>query len=431
MDQTGKNTNKYDTYLLYEYMKKISYTVRILVKLKENVDSGLLNEAAQEAITRFPYFAVKVRVDEGGSFVFDHNDNPIPVLPEENKRLMLGSDKTGGHLFAITYRDNCVWFNFSHSPCGAFGGLFWIKSTLYQYFTKKYGEITAPADLKLVGSPIPETETELPDASKLPEDEPLKRYDGKSTKIGLDRFLKFLLNPFAKDNYYYEITIPADKFMEYARSLDGSPNTVFAAFFFKTVAGYFKTEPDDVLSGRIADDYRNDIGADESYRDFTRLLHIRYTKSMENDSVEKLIRVARGAVILQMQPELSCERYRQIEDIHKGIDEQTDLKSKKKYASSHSLFRSDARDVFSVSYVGKTDWGGMEDYISEVHTVTDGDFMLEVNALKDKFCLSFQLINKDRRPVDLFCKVLEEEGLPFTVSEMKTRYLPDLELPKK
>lgn len=426
-----KINEKFDTYLLYEYMKKVSFTARILVKLNEKVDPGILDEAAQEAITRLPYFAVKVRVDEGGSFIFDHNDNPIPVLPEENKRIMLGSAKTGGHLFAITYRDNCVWFNFSHSPCGGYGALFWVKSTLYQYLTKKYGEIAAPDDIKLLGTPVSEKEMELPDASTLPDDEPIKRYEGKSSKIGLDRFIKFLLNPFAKYNYFYEITIPTDKFVEYAKSIDGSPNTILAAFFFKTIAGYFPPKPDDILSGRIADDYRNDIGADESYRDFTRLLHIMYTRDMENYTIEKLNRIARGAIILQMQPELSCERYRQVEEIHKGIDAQPDLKSKKKYAASHSLFRSDVRDVFNVSYVGQTDWGGMERYISEIYSITDGDFMLEVNALKDKFCLCFQLINKDRKPVDLFCKVLEEEGLPYSVSEMKTRYLPDIELPKR
>ena len=424
-----KINDKYDTYLLYEYMKKISYTVRILVKLNEKIDPKLLNEAAQEAISRYPYFSVKVRVDESGAFVLDHNDNPIPVLPEENKRLMLGAEKTGGHLFAITYRDNCVWFNFSHSLCGGYGGLFWVKTTLYQYLTKKYGTISAPADLKRVGTPVSEKETELPDASKLPDDEPIKRYDGKSSKVGLDRFLKYLFNPFAKDNYYYEIIIPTDKFMEYAKSIDGSPNTILAAFLFKMIARYYPAKPDDILSGRIADDFRNDIGANESYRDFTRLIHIMYTRQMENDPIEKLNRMARGAVILQMQPELSCERYRQIEEIHKGIDSQPDLKSKKKFAAKHSLFRSDARDVFNVSYVGQTDWGGMEDYINEVYSITDGDYMLEVNALKDNFCLCFQLINKDHKPVELFCRILEEEGLPYTVSEMKTRYLPDIELP--
>ena len=33
---------KYDTYLLYEYMKKVSFTVRILVKLNESIDPDLL-----------------------------------------------------------------------------------------------------------------------------------------------------------------------------------------------------------------------------------------------------------------------------------------------------------------------------------------------------------------------------------------------------
>ncbi len=426
-----KANGKYDTYLLYEYMKKVSFTVRILVKLKENVDQKLLNEAAQEAITRFPYFAVKVRVDDSGSFAFDHNENPIPVLPEENKRLMLGSAKTGGHLFAITYRDNCVWFNCSHSPCGGYGALFWVKTTLYQYMTKKYGEISAPADLKAPGTPIPEKELELPDASKLPDDEPIKRYEGKSSKIGLDRFIKYLLNPFAIDNYYYEITVPTDNFIKYAKSIDGSPNTILAAFFFKTIARYFPPKPDDILSGRIADDYRNDIDAKESYRDFTRLLRIMYTRDMENYTIEKLNRVARGGIILQMQPELSCERYRKVEEIHAGIDAQPDLKSKKKYAASHSLFRSDGRDVFNVSYVGQTDWGGMEKYIDEVYSITDGDFMIEANALKDKFCLCFQLINKDRKPVDLFCEILKEEGLSYSLSEVKVRYLPDIQLPNR
>ena len=49
-----------------------------------------------------------------------------------------------------------------------------------------------------------------------------------------------------------------------------------------------------------------------------------------------------------MQPELSCERYRKVEEIHAGIDDHPDLKSKKKFAASRSLFRSDGRDVFNV-----------------------------------------------------------------------------------
>jgi len=48
----------------------------------------------------------------------------------------------------------------------------------------------------------------------------------------------------------------------------------------------------------------------------------------------------------------------------------------------------------------------------------------------NKFCVTFRLLTKDRKPLDLFCDVLKEEQLPYTVSESMVRYMPDLKLPK-
>ena len=72
----------------------------------------------------------------------------------------------------------------------------------------------------------------------------------------------------------------------------------------------------------------------------------------------------------------------------------------------------------------------MDQHIKAMYTITDGDFMLEVNAVGDKFCICFQLIDKNRKPVDLFCNVLDEEKIPYKISERMTRYLPKIELPK-
>ena len=110
-----------DIYLLYEYMKKISFTVRVKVILDEPADAELLNQAAQEAIKRFPYFSVSVGLDAKGNYFLAPNAKPLPVLPEKDRRLMLGSAETNGHLFAITWRDDTVYFNWAHSICGAFG----------------------------------------------------------------------------------------------------------------------------------------------------------------------------------------------------------------------------------------------------------------------------------------------------------------------
>lgn len=419
-----------DIYLLYEYMEKVPFTVRMKVCLDSMIDEALLTEAAQEAICRFPYFSVKAGLDEGQNYVLHHNDKPVVVIPEKDERLTLGSEETNGHLFAITYRDNCVWFNFSHALCGATGGLFWVKTTLYQYMTKKYEPVEPPKDIKLPGTPVTDGELFFPDAEKLPDDEPISRYTGGDSNLQLGRFLKYLLNPFARDNYYYQIEIPTRDFMDYAARIDGSPNTILTAIMFKVCSRLFKEKKGSFLSGRIAADYREDIGAELSYRDFVRFAHVRYEWSMKDESIQKLNMRARGALIKQNQPELSYERFKKLARDHKGIDGQPDLKAKKKYASKNSTFRSDPRDTYTISYVGQTDWGGMDAHIRGVYTITDGDLMLEVNALKEAFCITFQLINKDRRPLGLFCEVLEQEGIPYKVSNQYVRYMPKIKLPE-
>lgn len=93
-------------------------------------------------------------------------------------------------------------------------------------------------------------------------------------------------------------------------------------------------------------------------------------------------------------------------------------------------FRSDPRDNSTISYVGKVDWGDMDQHIKGLYTITAGDLMLELNALKDKFCLTFQLIDKKREPLDRFCEILDNEKIPYTVSDRYTRRLLKIEFPQ-
>ena len=158
---------------------------------------------------------------------------------------------------------------------------------------------------------------------------------------------------------------------------------------------------------------------------------MKYDWDLKDEPIEKLNMRTRGALISQNQPELSCEVFRHREQLHDAIDALPDLKSKKAYASRNSPYRTDVRDVYTVSYVGKTDWGGMAAHIRGIYTITDGDLMLEVNTLPDKFCISFQRYVKRPDAVNAFCAVLDEEGLPYTVSERLVRWLPEIRLPKQ
>ncbi len=126
-----------DTYLLYESSKKLSFCLRIKVRLDEPVDPEILKGVAEEAFERFPYFRVKPGLDASQNYILIPNDKPLAVLPEENRRIVLASDEVNDHLFVITYKDDTVWFSGSPAPCGAFGLLFWVNNTLYLYMCKK------------------------------------------------------------------------------------------------------------------------------------------------------------------------------------------------------------------------------------------------------------------------------------------------------
>ena len=57
--------------------------------------------------------------------------------------------------------------------------------------------------------------------------------------------------------------------------------------------------------------------------------------------------------------------------------------------------------------------------------------MLEVNSARDKFCIAFQVLNRDEDFIREFVKVLEEEGISYELGEMVESRLPQIKLGKE
>ena len=111
------------------------------------------------------------------------------------------------------------------------------------------------------------------------------------------------------------------------------------------------------------------------------------------------------------------------------MDEQKTFQEKAGYALTNSLMRADVADTFTISYVGNLAWGGLAEYIESVNSITDGHLMLEVNSLPDKFCISFEQFTDDRKYLDAFLQVLDEEGISCTVGAAEPTGLPGIQLP--
>ncbi len=419
----------YDSYALYEYSKNMTFTVRVKITLTEAPDAELLKKAAVKAFVRFPYFNLKVRTDETGGYLLEHNDKPITVSPEPKRRIILGSAETNGHLFSITYENRDLYFNFSHSICGACGALFWIKSTLWQYFTDKTGEQINAADIKIPGTSPEESENAIPDPNDLPSDEPVGMYNGGNSYMPLGDYLKYYLNPFARDAVYFPMEFDLQSVLKYAKGNDGSPNSIISAIMFKALSRVWASNKKVTqISAGIADNYKDDIGCPGSHRDFIRLLHAKYKPEMKDWPVEKLSTATRGSMYLQMQPEISCYAFRKKIEHLNTIDSLDGLKAKCKYASANSPLRKGVKDSFNISYVGKIDWGGLEKYIESVFTITDGHLMFEMNAINDKLFVNFQQVNRKKEYLNAFLEVLKEENISVKLGEMREKHMPLIDL---
>lgn len=414
----------FDSYLLYEVTPSSLYTAKVVVELNVPVHGEVLREAAQKAFRRFPYFSRTVRTDEQGAYVLEPCEAPICVF-EDGEQVTLGTAQTNRLLFAITYGESTVFFNFCHNFCGGCGAMMWIKSTLWQYLTDD-GYTAAPEGILTPDTPIPPEETAVPDPETFPQEKVIGQYTGGDSYVPIKDYLPYLVAPSKGGQAYYPITIDKSSLMKYARENDGSPNSILSAAMFRMCSRVFPKAKQ--ISAGIICNYRKDVGCPETYRDLVRVLHARYLPSMKDWPIEKLSTVTRGSMYLQMQPEISRETYRQVAAYRAKIDEIPGKMLKNAYALKNSPLRNGVKDTFNVSYVGNVDWGGLSEYVEELFSLTEGHLFLEVNSAGDKFCISFQILNRDENFIREFVKVLDEEGIPYDLGEMVESRLPQIKL---
>ena len=415
----------FDSYTLYEIKKRNVYSVKIRVILKEQVNGDILKPAAEKAFTRFPYFCRTVAVDQDGGYIFEACNKPIAVI-KGDVAVKLGTEETNGLLFAVNFEGNDIFFNFAHNFCGACGAMRWIKATLWQYLTDSGYEVDSTG-IMTVDTPITDEEQAQPDVASLPEGEALGSFNfTKDSYVMINEYIARMKDPDGIDGYY-PIKIPKKALMKYARANDGSPNSILAAILFKMCV---KALPDESkFTCGITNNYRADVGCPETYRDMVRQMYVQFDVGMKDWSVEKLSTVTRSRMYLQMQPELSWDKCRKVEEIRRQIDAQPDLDSKADYAAENSPTTHGVPAAFNISYVGRMEWGGLAAYIDGVYTFTVGHLLIEVNATEEDFCLSFQTLRKDDKYLKEFLEVLDEEEIGYSVGELMDRKIPAIILP--
>ena len=124
------------------------------------IDPAIMAASLEEALTRFPHFAVGLQQDR---VVFREVNAEVPVFEEDADQPFSFDDPAlNGYLFKVTYAHKTVCFDFHRAMADEAGMMTFVKSVLFDYLEKAGYPVTTGGAIKLLSSEYFKAEGEDP-----------------------------------------------------------------------------------------------------------------------------------------------------------------------------------------------------------------------------------------------------------------------------
>lgn len=376
---------KYYDPLFYISSEKMPFTIRIEVGLKEAVSEKSLRYAVGKAMKRYPYFAVCL-VEKDGEYLTQPNEKPVVVYSGPTV-YSLGSENVNNHLLALSYFEKGIYFYISHVITDGGGFVPFIKTVLYYYLCDRYQLEMDSAGINLaedaffedeLGNPFPEEKMKSAEPfcnKKLPDIFRLR--DGGYVCDHEATVFRFTLNE--------------SEVMRFNHDNDGSPCSLISVLMTKAIWSLHPNEKKDIVSA-VSFNLRTGLGNRHNYRMLCSAIMLDYPNKMRNTDVTQMCTCSRGMTMLQSQPEnviyCAAQRKQKVEELLAV----SDINEKKRIFGQMAL-KDSVDNTFSVSYVGRIDFGSVEPYIDYMYNLTDGStyetVFIEVAAINGTFHVAF------------------------------------------
>lgn len=397
-------------HLLYAAGGDLHNTIRTRIALTELIQPDILREAVDSAITRYPYFSVKL-VRRGEEYVLVSNNAPLPIS-SGGRAIPLGGKESRYHLFALAYDNNLLYVDTSHFLSDGNGIFPFIKTLLYCYLHILHPKAAFDlSQIALPGSSIPEEEA---DDYPFPEDpiqtEPLRTRECPKKVFVLDD------QPCGYESRAswtsFRIKIRQKDLMKYASSVDGSPATFMASVMYRVIDGLYPDHKLPIVCG-MQHQYRKALRKPFSHLCHVNIVPIIYSDRMRDKDIELLNTMARGTTIIRTDDAndlLVVNAHIQNEKKIQALS----LEGKHDYMRGY-LLEGIGQNTFEVSYTGRVSFCGLEKYITDFTPILDmslsGGISIEVFSLGRDFCVNIMQRNEERSYTDCFTGLLNEYGI--------------------
>ena len=383
--------------------------------MKDPVDKDVLDAAVNTAITRYPYFAVRVGVDEDGAYVLSPNPEKIAVLDVGRNCPLLGSPEVNGHLVFLECQGKEINFYMSHALCGGRGFQPFVMTCLWQYVKDKYGVTPEALAIRKPGSELLPGETAEPSLEMLQTEEPLYQYHSKNPVVLIGDYLNGMLNPFKRKPNYRLYTIYQKDLLAFTKENDASVASFFLTVTAKALDKILPAKAA-VIGGEIGHNPSASLGLPHTHCDLLSHIHIDYEREQLKWDMEKLGTMTRGQIILQSDPTVSLTEIRQNFETFRDMEEVHGLKNKKAFLKKRDSSTSkSSHGTFIVNYTGWMDWGQVADYLESYAIVVEGHMLLEVSSMGEKVFVSLMQLIDETKYANAFQEVLTELGIPYQV----------------
>ena len=412
--------------LLYGATENFFSSFKLAITLRYQIEHAALSRAVATAMTRYPYFSVSPEKD-GDSITLSHNSRPVPVF-NDGRCVTLGSDECDGHLLFFGCEGNRIFLNASHYIADGMGIDPLLKTVLYLYITELYGDeglqkerIRMPDSQRAEAEyayPFPDTPFETDEAwpsRKIPH----KVYG---------------LNPDAFDGeglYAYHLHIPQRSMMAKANPSDGSPVSFLTVMMYQAICELDEAFELPVVT-HVQHQYRQAIKTPFNSHSLVSYVPVFLPSRAKNWNVEQQNTVLRGQIIIGSEV---TEDLRAVNRILNALPkEEGATLAEKKAAMREYVNRSIAGKTFGISYVGKMDWCGLDQYVTDIHAyigekLTKNMMLIEVMTVGEDFTINLMQSGKGSSYVDAFMEKLRQMDIPVSLIGEERYTLCDTVIP--
>ena len=386
---------------------QMDYTVRMCLRLADQIDEGMLREAVVKTQKRYPYLSLLLRKNDQ---TFWYEENPLPVvLLHTNERISLNSDQTNYHVWAVCWWEDCLYLDIFHGITDGTGMYMVLSTLLYYYCNRRYG-VTDHTGIRTLEDPVLPGESDDP-ADHMPQLNPsMLRAPQRPEAFSLTGDAQ--LTPC--DPVIYDVEMPEQAFVQFSSAHDASPGTMVSILFSRAIDALYPAREKPLTNSYIING-RPMVGAQLTHHNCVQTVTFEYSDRVKAMPFDMQCTVHRGTTFIQADPDRVAKSMVFSTSVNRLTAQMASSAEAKKQAFARMLNGGKRYFTYMVSYIGKWKFEQLSPYIHEfwTHVPNANELLTEIAAINGKIFLSIHQNFCEDVVVRSFLNQLNENGIPY------------------